>query len=194
MSRLHRQIAVRMVRMRVERTTVVRWEKAESSPQPAQRPGLAKALKISVEELHELLQAIDVLEDDGRPDVDRHFPDLTADSGRQLSNGRTNEPSLISPRLTSRGLLWQAAHASAGLSATIPARGLGPRALPEARDDLWRLTKDYVMTSDLPRIFGEALLLRDRLEVLIERRTTRLRDARELYVMMRATCLLLASI
>lgn len=97
-------------------------------------------------------------------------------------------------QLTSRSLLWQAAHASAALSAAAEASGLGPRTLPQARDDLRRLTTDYVMTSDLPRIFGEALLLRDRLDTLVERRTTRLRDAQELYIMMGATCLLLASI
>lgn len=96
--------------------------------------------------------------------------------------------------LTSRALLRQAAHASAACSAAAEARGLGPRTLPEARDDLRRLTTDYVMTSDLPRIFDEALLLGDRLDALIERRTTRLREARELYVMMGAVCLLLASI
>ncbi len=39
----------------VERTTVGRWETGESSPQPTQRPRLAKALSVSLERLQELL-------------------------------------------------------------------------------------------------------------------------------------------
>jgi transcriptional regulator with XRE-family HTH domain len=41
----------------VDRTTVMRWENGEFAPQPAQRPLLAKALAVSVEELHALLAA-----------------------------------------------------------------------------------------------------------------------------------------
>jgi len=92
-------------------------------------------------------------------------------------------------RVTPRALLWQAAHASAALSATAEAKRLGPTTLDHARDDLRRLTTDYVVTSDLPQILVEALLLRDRLAGLIDQS-----DARELHVMMGATCLLLASI
>ncbi|GAB1693388.1 helix-turn-helix domain-containing protein [Krasilnikovia sp. M28-CT-15] len=39
----------------VDRSTVVRWERAETEPQPWHRPKLATALRISVEELAELL-------------------------------------------------------------------------------------------------------------------------------------------
>jgi len=39
----------------VDRSTVVRWERAETEPQPWHRPRLAAALKISVEELANLL-------------------------------------------------------------------------------------------------------------------------------------------
>ena len=39
----------------VDRSTVVRWERAETEPQPWHRPRLAAALKISAEELAELL-------------------------------------------------------------------------------------------------------------------------------------------
>ncbi|WP_213456637.1 NB-ARC domain-containing protein [Rhizomonospora bruguierae] len=39
----------------VDRTTVVRWERAESQPQPWQRPKLAELLRISAEELHDIL-------------------------------------------------------------------------------------------------------------------------------------------
>src|SRR5690242_9668557 len=39
----------------VERTTVVRWEAGDTEPQPWQWPNLADALKLSVEQLTELL-------------------------------------------------------------------------------------------------------------------------------------------
>ncbi len=42
-------------RLNVERTTVTRWESGESVPLPWTRPRLAKALRVSVEELDELL-------------------------------------------------------------------------------------------------------------------------------------------
>jgi transcriptional regulator with XRE-family HTH domain len=41
----------------VDRATVMRWETGEFTPQPGQRPLLAKALHVSVEELHGLLGA-----------------------------------------------------------------------------------------------------------------------------------------
>jgi transcriptional regulator with XRE-family HTH domain len=41
--------------MDVDRSTVVRWERADTDPQPWHRPRLAAALNISVEELAELL-------------------------------------------------------------------------------------------------------------------------------------------
>jgi DNA-binding XRE family transcriptional regulator len=39
----------------VERTTVMRWERGETTPQPWARPKLARALGISVQALSELL-------------------------------------------------------------------------------------------------------------------------------------------
>jgi transcriptional regulator with XRE-family HTH domain len=41
--------------MGVDRSTVVRWERADTEPQPWHRPRLARALKVSVEELTALL-------------------------------------------------------------------------------------------------------------------------------------------
>lgn len=41
--------------LRVERTTVVRWEAGKTCPQPWCRPKLAKALAVSVEELDTML-------------------------------------------------------------------------------------------------------------------------------------------
>ena len=42
-------------RLRVERSTVVRWERGETAPQPWMRPRLAQALRVSVEQLSDLL-------------------------------------------------------------------------------------------------------------------------------------------
>jgi transcriptional regulator with XRE-family HTH domain/tetratricopeptide (TPR) repeat protein len=43
----------------VDRSTVVRWERADTRPQPWHRPRLARALKVSVEELATLLTEVD---------------------------------------------------------------------------------------------------------------------------------------
>jgi tetratricopeptide (TPR) repeat protein/DNA-binding XRE family transcriptional regulator len=42
--------------LRVERSTVVRWERGETEPQPWLRPELARALRVSIEELDVLLE------------------------------------------------------------------------------------------------------------------------------------------
>ncbi|CAM4178572.1 helix-turn-helix transcriptional regulator [Nocardiopsis rhodophaea] len=46
----------------VERSTVVRWETAETEPQPWVRPRLARALKVTPEELQALLDDVTVLQ------------------------------------------------------------------------------------------------------------------------------------
>lgn len=43
------------IRLGVDRSTVVRWEAGRGSPQPWMRPHLARCLKVSAEQLHELL-------------------------------------------------------------------------------------------------------------------------------------------
>ena len=43
----------------VDRTTVVRWERAESEPQPWIRPGLGDALQVSPDELTSLLGSVE---------------------------------------------------------------------------------------------------------------------------------------
>ena len=45
-------------RLGVERTTVVRWEAGDTEPQPWQRPRIAELLKVTMNELHELLDAV----------------------------------------------------------------------------------------------------------------------------------------
>lgn len=46
-------------RLGVDRSTVVRWERADTDPQPWHRPRLARALGISVDELADLLEHTD---------------------------------------------------------------------------------------------------------------------------------------
>jgi transcriptional regulator with XRE-family HTH domain len=46
----------------VERSTVVRWETAETEPQPWSRPKLAQALKVTPDKLQELLDDITITE------------------------------------------------------------------------------------------------------------------------------------
>jgi transcriptional regulator with XRE-family HTH domain len=53
-------------RLQVERSTVVRWEAGDTEPQPWQRPRLAEALNVTLDELHGLLTA--VIEVPGRAD------------------------------------------------------------------------------------------------------------------------------
>jgi hypothetical protein len=75
------------------------------------------------------------------------------------------------------------------MSAAVEDKRPTPTTLDHARDDLRRLTTDYVVTSDIPRLLPGALELRDRLAGMIDRR-----DDRELYVLMGGVCLLLASV
>src|SRR5258708_28246685 len=46
-------------RLRVDRSTVARWESGESEPQPWMRPRLARALAVSVDQLGDLLSEAD---------------------------------------------------------------------------------------------------------------------------------------
>ncbi|WP_330266274.1 helix-turn-helix transcriptional regulator [Streptomyces griseorubiginosus] len=49
-------------RLGVERSTVVRWEKADSEPQPWVRPKLAAALNVTLDELQSLLDDVTVIQ------------------------------------------------------------------------------------------------------------------------------------
>ncbi|MDT0309678.1 helix-turn-helix transcriptional regulator [Streptomyces sp. DSM 44917] len=46
----------------VERSTVARWERAENDPQPWQRPKVAAALRVTADELQELLDDVTVVQ------------------------------------------------------------------------------------------------------------------------------------
>lgn len=82
----------------VERTTVGRWETAESSPQPAQRPRLAEALNVTVEQLQELLLDIVDLpnDDDGASGADVWHPSKDA----LESPGHPEAPATTAPATT----------------------------------------------------------------------------------------------
>lgn len=70
----------------VERSTVVRWERGQSEPQPWTRPRLARALKISPDRLETLLTT-------GGPDgptaVPRQLPATVADFTGRAAELRT---------------------------------------------------------------------------------------------------------
>jgi hypothetical protein len=52
--------------LRVDRTTVVRWERGDCEPQPWLRRPLATALEVSLDQLHAMLAAVEV--DGSSPD------------------------------------------------------------------------------------------------------------------------------
>nr|WP_239151684.1 hypothetical protein [Virgisporangium aurantiacum] len=95
--------------------------------------------------------------------------------------------------LTAQAMIRQAAHDSTAIS-TAAADVIAPATVDEIRNDLRRLTTDYITTSDLPKILPDALSLRGRLATLLDDLKTRPKDNEELHLMMGATCLLLASI
>jgi transcriptional regulator with XRE-family HTH domain len=45
-------------RLGVDRSTIVRWERGDTEPQPWARPKLAEALQVSVDQLVDLLEAV----------------------------------------------------------------------------------------------------------------------------------------
>jgi tetratricopeptide (TPR) repeat protein/transcriptional regulator with XRE-family HTH domain len=66
-------------RLSVERTTVVRWERGETQPQPWLRPRLAAALGVSADRIEELLAADAPVGPQGQSAVPRQLPAAVAD-------------------------------------------------------------------------------------------------------------------
>ncbi|MGH8349492.1 MAG: helix-turn-helix transcriptional regulator, partial [Pseudomonas sp.] len=93
-----------------------------------------------------------------------------------------------------RELVLSAAHSSVLLHSAIDTPKIENRTLDEARQDLNRLATDYVLNSDLSHILPELVILRDRLSALLAQYGQRPGDARELHLLLGATCVLLASI
>lgn len=56
-------------RLRIDRSTVARWEAGETVPQPWIRPQLARALQLSLDQLEHLLTAGEVAGTEGRARV-----------------------------------------------------------------------------------------------------------------------------
>jgi hypothetical protein len=86
------------------------------------------------------------------------------------------------------------AHSSALLHSAISTPKVDDRTLDEACEDLRRLATDYVVNSELTRIVPDLVVLRDRLYTLLVRYGQRPGDARELNLLLGATCVLLASV
>lgn len=94
--------------LEVERSTVVRWEAGETTPQPWCRPKLAEALAVSLDELNELLAEGQTIEDGTRSSESRvngKLSDLDAGAGGLVSlstircssrHGATEVPSMRS--------------------------------------------------------------------------------------------------
>lgn len=92
-----------------------------------------------------------------------------------------------------RDVVLGAARESAMLSSTIDRRPVESGTLSEFAETLHRLASDYVLSPDLDRIFLELTVLRDRVAAVIDR-AGRLTDLQDLYVLLAATCTLLASV
>ena len=130
---------------------------------------------------------------DGLADgADMRLPEEADDQRRALLFGATAWTAGLASM--PRSLLRIAAQESALLGGTSERSPLAASTLESVREDLYQLTTDYVVTSDLPRILVDAIIVRNRLSTLIERRKLRQRELRESYVMMGAVCLLLASV
>lgn len=124
--------------------------------------------------------------------ADMRWPENANSQRRALMMGATAWATGLAS--TPQALIRIAAHESAQLGSDHEESPMAVGTLDSLREDLHRLTTDYVITSDLPRILTEALDLRDRISTTIGHRRLRLRELRDAYVMMGAVCLLLGSI
>jgi len=61
-------------RLKVDRSTVARWEAGDTKPQPWIRPRLARALQVSVDQLNDLLGEADLTESEGVHGIDYALP------------------------------------------------------------------------------------------------------------------------
>ncbi|MVU77151.1 hypothetical protein GPX89_07800 [Nocardia sp. ET3-3] len=92
-----------------------------------------------------------------------------------------------------RGAVLGAARESAVLTNTIDRPAVDPGMVSECAETLHRLATDYVLCPDLDRIFLELTILRDRAAAAVHH-AGRLTDLQHLYVLLAATCTLLASV
>ncbi len=96
--------------LRVEQSTIRRWERGVTAPQPWMRPRLAKALKVSADQLTQLLAVDGPGGGDGQPVVPRQLPTAVTDFA-----GRASELAALS------GMLEEAA----GVPGTVVISAIG---------------------------------------------------------------------
>jgi transcriptional regulator with XRE-family HTH domain len=178
--------------LNVERSTVVRWESGKSEPLAWQWPKLATALRVSPDQLADLLAEASV----------RSPLDVTIDHDRQVEDDMNRRGMLkalavgaasLGPSVDIRDVVLDAARSSALLRASVETPGISDFTLIDARQRLHRLATDYVLTSDLHPILRELIGLRNHLYTLITRQHHP-GDTRDLYVLLGAACVLLGSI
>lgn len=128
------------------------------------------------------------------PSIDFSF----ATAGSQIS-GRLGRRTFLTTALPVAGFatmpsafLWSAASESLNLAHGVPT-GYAGDTLASARDGLREAATDYVHTSNLPNAAAGALKVRTVLSPLMDRRLP-LSEAKELYLLHGAACLLLASV
>lgn len=158
--------------LRLERSTVARWEGGESDPIPGTRPRIAQELKISLAELNVLLdEHVAVAEHAGEPGVGMtSLPAVRADNQKVVATIAASQSLLFATQAAEAGV-------SGGLLEDLLSE-IGRLAIEYVHTPLWSMFEDLVATRDV--IFG-----------LLDRRQ-RPNDARELYFLAGTTCLLLA--
>jgi DNA-binding XRE family transcriptional regulator len=179
--------------LNVERSTVVRWEAGKSEPLAWLWPKLAAALKVTPEQLTDLLAegatraGLDgTVENDGQVDNDVNRREMI----KVLGLGAAS----LSGVIGIRDVVLDAAHSSAMLRASVETPGISQCAMVEARQRLYRLATDYALTSDLAPILRDLVELRDELHTTLVVRGHHPGDTQDLYVLLGAACVLLSSI
>lgn len=180
--------------LNVERSTVVRWEAGKSEPLAWLWPKLAAALKVTPEQLTDLLAGCSTdapleatTDNDGQVDDDVNRRGAL----KVLAVGAASFGSGV---VSIRDLVLDAARSSAMLRASVETPGISQFAMADSRQRLYRLATDYALTSDLASILSELVELRDGLYTALTTRQHHPNDTRDLYVLLGAACVLLASI
>ncbi|MEV4720290.1 helix-turn-helix transcriptional regulator [Micromonospora noduli] len=150
----------------VDRTTIVRWERGESAPQPWVRLGLAEALQATADQLDELLY-----------DVEEAEPS-------QQTTSRTSRAVIASPRLVS-----EAADSLANDPLLLNAP-ISHDSVESLQDDMAVLARTVSMTAF--EVFTSARRLCAEARTLAER-ARRPRDLADLYVVIGQGTALMAS-
>lgn len=180
--------------LNVERSTVVRWEAGKSEPLAWLWPKLASALKVTPEQLTDLLAG-------GSTDAPAEAPvdndaqmDDDLDRRGALKVLAVGAASFGSCVVSVRDVVLDAARSSAMLRASVETPGISQFAMTGARQRLYRLATDYALASDPALILSELVELRDELHTALTTRNHHPNDARDLYVLLGAACVLLSSI